>query len=160
MPYQNISYVVPDAVRDNFNDLINQAMDVVRPFVINLTPEERKAYPKMGDKTIPFVEKSVSHGLSQPKLVPNFLDSVEWKKDVDLANQVRLMLAPLAILFDAIDDTYLAIGSEAYTESLTFYKSVQMAAKSNVPGADTVYQDLKARFPQRPFSVNPQKPKQ
>jgi hypothetical protein len=34
-----------------------------------------------------------------------------------------------------------------YQAALVFYKSVKMAAEQNVPGAKTVYEELKARFP-------------
>ena len=37
-------------------------------------------------------------------------------------------------------------GSEAYIASLSYYNSVKMAAKLNVPGAKPIYDDLKKRF--------------
>ena len=49
-----------------------------------------------------------------------------------------------------LDDTMLLCGSEAYISVLAFYTYLKGAAKMNVPGAKTVFDDLSARFPRRP----------
>jgi hypothetical protein len=41
----------------------------------------------------------------------------------------------------------MTAGSEAYQAALVFYKSVKKAAAQDVPGAKTVYEELKTRFP-------------
>jgi hypothetical protein len=51
-------------------------------------------------------------------------------------------------LEDAIDDTEMAAGSEAYHAALVFYKSVKMVVAQDIPGARAVYEKLKTRFPQ------------
>jgi hypothetical protein len=51
-------------------------------------------------------------------------------------------------LEEAIDDTEMIAGSEAYQAALVFYKSVKMAAEQDIPGAKAVYEELKTRFPQ------------
>jgi len=48
-----------------------------------------------------------------------------------------------------LDDTMLLCGSEAYIAVLAFYTYLQGAAKVNVPGAKTIYEDLSTRFPRR-----------
>jgi hypothetical protein len=50
-------------------------------------------------------------------------------------------------LEEAIDDTEMAAGSEAYQAALVFYKSIKMAAEQDIPGAKAVYEELKTRFP-------------
>jgi hypothetical protein len=46
-----------------------------------------------------------------------------------------------------IDDTRMLAGNEACHASLTFYNAVKGAAADDVPGAKSVYEALKARFP-------------
>ena len=36
---------------------------------------------------------------------------------------------------------------EIWLADLSFYQTVRQAARRDVPGADTIYDDLKARFP-------------
>ena len=50
---------------------------------------------------------------------------------------------------DRLDDTMTLSGSEAYGAVLTFYNYIKGAAKSNVPGAQTIFDDLSTRFPGR-----------
>lgn len=44
----------------------------------------------------------------------------------------------------------MAAGSEAYVAALSIYNLVKDAARKNVPGAQTIYDDLKQRFPGSP----------
>lgn len=58
MPYQNISAELKPDEKNAILDLIQQITDKL-PFLINLTQEERIQIPKMGDKTVAFVEKAL-----------------------------------------------------------------------------------------------------
>ncbi|MDR2408410.1 MAG: hypothetical protein LBE13_09920 [Bacteroidales bacterium] len=48
---------------------------------------------------------------------------------------------------EAVDDTEMTAGSEAYQAALVFYHSVKTAAAPAIPGAKAVYEELKTRFP-------------
>lgn len=63
------------------------------PFLINLTNEERQANPKMGDKSLAFVNKACEYAKQNPALVPVFLDIAEFEKDVALANSLSNLLS-------------------------------------------------------------------
>jgi hypothetical protein len=41
----------------------------------------------------------------------------------------------------------MLVGNEIWMADLSFYQSTRQAAQRDVPGADTVYDDLKLRFP-------------
>jgi len=120
------------------------------PILINLTPDERQALPKMGDKTVAFVNKSFDYANLNPRVVPTFLDMAEFGKDVNAVNALRKVLIPLTQLFEKLDDTTLEAGSEALTAALIFYNAVKGAARAGEPGMKTVYDDLKVRFPAHP----------
>lgn len=119
------------------------------PFMINLTAEERQALPKLGDKSLSFVNKSFEYAKQNPKVVPSFLDLKEFEKDVLAVTQLKKILIPLKQLFEKVDDTNLQAGSEAYTAALIFYNAIKGAARAGEPGMKTVYDDLSVRFPGR-----------
>ncbi|MBN2743987.1 MAG: hypothetical protein JXR39_08855 [Marinilabiliaceae bacterium] len=119
------------------------------PALINLTADDRKALPKMGDKTLAFVSKALEYAKQNPTLVPTFLNMAEFEKDVTAASSLNTVLKPLQQLTEKLDDTTLQAGSEAYSAALVFYASIKSAAKAGVPGVKTINDDLQARFPGR-----------
>lgn len=46
-----------------------------------------------------------------------------------------------------VNDTLMLVGSEICMADLSFYQTVKQAARRDVGGADTLYDDLKQRFP-------------
>jgi len=146
MPYQNISATLDAAVVEEIIKRLDQARAML-PFLINLTPDERQTIPKMGDKTFPFVDKTLEYAALNANLIPPYLDVAELRRDFDLAKQLSQIQNAIAQFHEAVSDTALALGSEAYTASLAFYNSVKTATKSNVPGTNSIYEDLKKRFP-------------
>lgn len=149
MPYGNISAEMPNADRDKVLADFRDAWSLM-PFLVNLTPDDILSMPKMGDKSLSFVEKSLDYAEANPNLVPPYLDVAELKKDLGLVKQLSPIYNLLSQLASAMAGTYIAVGSEAYVESLSFYNSVRDAAKRNVPGAKAIYDDLQKRFPGRP----------
>jgi hypothetical protein len=117
--------------------------------LINLSAEDRQALPKMGDKSMAFVNKTLEYARQNPKVVPSFLDLAEFEKDVAAVTDLKKILIPLQQLVEKLDDTTLQAGSEAYTAALVFYTAIKGAARAGEPGMKTVYDDLQARFPGR-----------
>ena len=129
---------------------ISQALTAIRqnmPELINLKEEERHVLPKMGDKTVAFVNKTLEYAKQNPRVVPAFLDMVEFEKDVVAVTDFRKVLIPLQQLVEKLNDTTLQAGSEAYTAALIFYNAVKGATKAGEPGMKNVYDDLQSRFP-------------
>jgi hypothetical protein len=69
--------------------------------------------------------------------------------DVDFADAHGLWstLTLIKQLEEAVEDTVMAAGSEAYHAALAFYHNVQAAARDDIPGAKAIFEDLKTRFP-------------
>ena len=145
MAYRNVSAEISDeTVGQQVQRMKDIELDL--PFIINLTIEERKTLPLMGDKSIPFVEKSIEFARQEPKLVTNFLDVDELARDLALARQLKKILNVIEPLYEKVQDTYLAVGSEAFAAARTFYRTVKNAAKSGVPGADAIASELSKRY--------------
>ena len=117
------------------------------PGLVTLTPDERRAYLKMGDKSLAFVQKAQEYAALHPDLVPSFVDVAEMKKDIDAVIALQTIYRKLNELHSELDDTIMLAGSEAFTAALTFYNAAQSAAKHNVQGAKEIAGDLSIRFP-------------
>jgi len=117
--------------------------------LVTLTHEERRAYAKMGDKTIAFVEKALDYGRLYPHLVPVYINLDEMEKDIKTVRYLLTFLRSIEEMYSLLDDSTLLAGSEAYIAALSIYASVKDAAKRNIPGAKPASDDLKERFPGR-----------
>lgn len=124
--------------------------EVLVPKLIDLSTGEIQELPKMGEKTVDFVEKSLVHMEQNPNLVPAYVNVEEANKDLDGVRVLKTYYNPLEQLVGMISDSSTLSGSEAFTASLSFYNAVKAAAKVDVPGAKMIYNDLKSRFPGRP----------
>ena len=122
----------------------------LQPFLINLTVQQRQALPKIGDATLAFHEKCVAYRASRPDLIPSFTDMAELAKDLKLVADLKPCLTEIAPLCEGLEDTISLAFTDAYLADLSFYANVKAAAKRGVPGTDTIYNDLKQRFPGRP----------
>lgn len=123
------------------------SIEALLPFLLNLTAEEKSSLPKMStirdgmDET--FSQEMAAHG----DLVPSFVDMAEVGTDRSLRTDLRDILQRVAALCEAVEDTMTAAGSDTYLAYLSFYNNVKQAAKRNVPGANTVLDNLRRFFP-------------
>jgi hypothetical protein len=144
MPYQNISASVSE------KDLqeIKSALDTIEaklPFLINLTPEERRSLFKMGNKSLSFVSNSLTAAQSNRDILPASFDVNEFARDYQLASTLTEVHLGLQQLLEKVDDTLVAVSSEAMSSSLTVYEYVKTAAKKT-PGLKAVADQLGDRF--------------
>src|SRR3712207_4825762 len=85
------------------------------PFLLSLTAEERKALPKMGDRNVPFVKKALEVATQNPDFLPRSFDIDEMRKDVELFEAMYPLVIAFTQLQEMLDDTYMTVGSEAYS---------------------------------------------
>ena len=117
------------------------------PFLLNLTKDERIQLPKLGGASLLFDEQCAGYMASAPTLIPPFVDAAEVTLDRNLRLVLADILRELRKLCEQVDDTLLLVGSEIWMADLSFYQTVRQAARRDVLGADTIYDDLKERFP-------------
>lgn len=147
MPNDNrISAEVTAANKTAILTKINE-ISALLPFLINLTKEERRDLPKLGPASLGFDEQCASYMSSAPNLVPPFVDPAEVNKDRALRISMADIWRELRKLCEKVDDTLLLVGNEIWMADLSFYHTVKQAARRGVGGADTILDDLKARFP-------------
>ena len=147
MPNDNrISAEVTAATKTAILTKLTEITDLL-PFLINLTKDERVQLPKMGPASLAFDEQCASYMASAPNLVPPFVTAAEVTKDRNLRLVLADVLREARKLCEKLDDTLMLVGSEIWMADLSFYQTVRQAARRDVPGADTIYDDLKVRFP-------------
>ena len=130
MPYENISATVSDQAMAEIKGAI-ATIHAQLPFLINLTPDERRKRFKMGDKSLAFVRNSVTATQNTPDIVPGNFDIAEFNRDYQLT--------------ETVDDTLLAIGSESMASSLLVYDYAKTTSRHS-PGIKNVADQLGERF--------------
>jgi len=144
MPYRNID-AAPladgiEAVKDAFNTVLEKL-----PFLVNLTPQERKETFKTGADSVSFVRNTLSAARTHPEILLASFGIPEFKKDVELFATLTELGAIAASVASEIDDTRLAVGGEAMREATQVYDYVKTAAKTT-PGLKPVVDQLGERF--------------
>ncbi len=138
-----IDVVLPDL---DLADVL-KAFDTARsklPFLVDLSPEERKTMLKMGDKNLDFVTKALELATQNQEFLPRSFDVEEMKADVDLLRGLVSVMTKLQPLYDLVDDTYMLVGSEAYMAALEVYRYAKQAHLGD--GLDPLLDSLGKKF--------------
>lgn len=145
-----ISLVIPDEVVAAAKQHFTDGAQLLAPYLISLLPEEIKVIPKMGDKSYPFVMKSLEYLRNSETTFPAYLNVEELAVDLKSYDTIRQILQTIMPTVDQLEDTMILSGSEAYVAALAFYNYIKGAARLNMPGAQTILDDLSPRFVGRP----------
>jgi hypothetical protein len=138
---------IPDEVLAEVMTKLGEIAIILKPYLLTLTATERGDLPKMGDKSIAFVQKSHEFSKINPEFAPKYLNLLDFDIDFNDSQNLIPVLNSFTQLVNGIDDTKLAAGSEAYQAALLYYNGVQRAVEANVPGAKAIFDELKNRFP-------------
>ncbi len=145
----NIHFTISAEEKAQIQEALKTIETVLIPKLKTLTVEERKGLLKMGDKTLAFTTKTLDYANSKPEYIPSFMDANEFKVDMEAISELRPIFNSVNLILEALDDSIMLSGSEAYTAALMYYNNVKLGANSNVSGAKSIYEDLKQRFPRR-----------
>jgi hypothetical protein len=144
MPYQNISAQLSETDIKEIKAALN-TIEAKLPFLVHLTVEERRKLFKMGNKSLAFVSNSLTAAQSNPEILPASFDLNEFLSDYQLATDLTDLHLSLQQLTEKVDDTLMAVSSEAMTSGLTVYDYVKTAAKQT-PGLRAIADQLGERF--------------
>jgi hypothetical protein len=122
------------------------SLDTLFPFLIGLTVTERSSMPKIDSVNRDFVADAIGIIGNNPDYFPAYFNATELSKDYVLYETLGRIRVVAEQFVEKLRDTQMRAGSEAYVTSLTAYRLLQSAAEDGVPGAKTLYDQLKARF--------------
>jgi hypothetical protein len=145
MPYQNIDATLTDADRDQILLKLDEVKTLL-PFLVNLTERDKKGQLKLGNQTEKFFVDVLKILNINPIYKPPFVDDQGYGTDLNLYITLLMVEAKIKGLVESIADTRFALAQEMMTPALAVYRSVQTAARANVPGSDTVLNELKPYF--------------
>lgn len=141
-----LSIEIPEAELTAAMEHVKSAREILAPYLIALTPEERMTIPKMSDGSRPFVEKVMDYVQTEPSFLPRFVPVEEMQKDWKSNKEIDSVYKSAMLLCNDLNDTMMLAGSEVYEASLAYYNSVKIAARMQAPNAKGIYEDLKVRF--------------
>ena len=143
---------------DSDDQAITAAIQVLQekllPHLIALTPEDRSGLHKMGDRTVAFVRKAADYARADSHR-PTFLDMEEMDRDLGAVQKLSAYARTLDQLTSNLDDSIMAAGAEAYAAALIYYQSTKAAARSRVPGAQAILDELSQSLPARGAAKKP-----
>lgn len=138
-------------------EAVMQAITTIKeklPFLVDLSTEERKSLPKLGDKSRAFVSKALEIAAQNPDFLPRSFDLDEMRRDIELFEALYPILLSLTQLQELVDDTSVAVGSEAYAAGLMVYNYAKASGKG--AGLETMVDDLGRRFARKSRKVQSQ----
>ena len=144
MPAKNVNAELQPKDLDTIKTSL-KTVQTKMPFLIHLSVQERRRFLKMGDKSLAFVTNSLSAAQSNPEILPSSFDVTSLSRDYQLSKDLLEVKTLLKQLSEQVDDTLLAVGSEAMTGSLSIYDYVKTAAKRE-PGLKGLAEQLGERF--------------
>jgi hypothetical protein len=141
------SQAIPAEVLAEAQQKISEVLAAMAPYIINLSALERQNHLKLGDKTLAFAEKAFEYAQANPAFAPSYLNMEMYTADMQDTTGLRVLLATLEQLVHGVDDTVMVAGGKAYNQSLIYYNALKQAAAQDIPGAKTLYNNLRERFP-------------
>jgi hypothetical protein len=114
------------------------------PFLIDLNVEERRTLPKLGDKSQAFVDQGLLLATQNEGIMPRNFDIDGYSNDVTLVRQLHSIVLALGQLQGRLEDTFLAAGSDAYSQTLLVYQAAKLAGKNG--SLDQHLEGLSRRF--------------
>jgi hypothetical protein len=91
------------------------------------------------------VEHAQTAAANNPTILPGSFNAANFDSHVDLFATLTDINTSIAQLADGVDDTRMAVGSEAMGEARSVYEYVKSAAKT-MPGLKPVADQLGERF--------------
>ena len=151
MPFNKVNTEMSPAQEANIQAAIDALISNL-PAKFNLTKKERIDLQNIDTERYPYVKRTVEvHALSFPNFVTgNAGTTAEATIDFKLFNQFEKYIPQLLKVLEIYKDTQQVGGSEAYRWFRAFYNTAVDGAENQVPGADSVVDDLKTLFDKTP----------
>jgi hypothetical protein len=144
-----ISFAPTEEKKQAIHAAIRLLQETLKPLLVDLSVDERRALPKMGSKTVEFVGKALNYARESPQFNPSFVDVDEFARDLAAVQELLALQRPLSMLADMVEDSVMLSGSEAYAAALSYYRAVKAAALLGQPGATLIAEDLGLQFANR-----------
>ena len=151
MPQSNSIHIIyTDEEMTQIRGAWSTLVTVLAPKLKNLAPDARKELPKVGERSLVYLNKAANYAPTHPHLVPSFMDLEAFQVDTNAAEFMRENIRVATTLLTQLEDSLTLSLVEAYEAALMFHHNVKAAAKSGEPNAKAIYEDLVASYPGTP----------
>ena len=126
------------------------------PFLRGLTAEERRSLPRMGDKSVAFVNQCLRAAQQNADLLPARSPVAALEDDLALLADLQMISEREAQLHELLGDTTTALRSDVFVAALDIYGILK--ATGNAAGLDELRNQLSARFSRGSAAAEPSTP--
>jgi hypothetical protein len=120
-------------------------LDTALPFIVSLTPEERRSLFRMGTRSEGFVREALTAAEQHTEHLPQSIGLLEMQRDITLRDTLQPVLSRLGAIHTKVNDTWLLAGADAMQKATAVYR-VLKNTRGN--GLDATINVLKQRFKQ------------
>ena len=146
----SISNIVTRQVAENVKadvlGKLNNARQMLKPFYITLSDNQKRQLVKAGGGSQAFLEKSIDYAKTNPDFLPRFVDEQELNNDFLAYRAIREVERNLLRLVAEINDLSIDSGSDTFIALLAYYNSAKRAAAMGNSEAKAIVEDLGSRF--------------
>jgi len=137
---------IPEEILREAQILLDELIFSLKPYFVALSPPERQGLIKIETESIKFLE--VSHRIAErnPELFPGFMKVAIFREEFSAAHELWMLINKLDELKEKISDTELLAGNYAMETALTFYHTVKIAAKHDIPAARVIYEEFRPAY--------------
>jgi len=129
-------------------DAALDALEAQLDGLIDVDADQRRSLPKMGDKSEAFCRKAVEVLNNNPGVLAVNYNLAEVKRDLAAFDALRPRLLRVGKLYEKMQDSQMALGSDLMTASLEGYAFLKVAGKGEA--LDTARAALSVRFSRGP----------
>lgn len=116
------------------------------PTPVVLTADEIRTMPKFGPKGHAFVRRAKDNA-TNPAFSLSLVNPDEFANDVNNYDNYTELEVELERLLIDVRSMAILSGSEAYSQALLIYKSLQLLSQQNIPGAKGAFEELRGLYP-------------
>jgi hypothetical protein len=103
----------------------------------------------MGNKSLGFVEMCCSLAAQNPGLIPPYVNLQSFQQDMDSIHDLISLSGLAAQILEYLEEIRAGVGCNAFQHARNVYNTAKQAARQNIPGAKSVYDQLKYRYAAR-----------
>lgn len=149
--YRHVSADQWNSIGVKVDELMNEVTQMASP----MTADQKQRAVRMGDGSIPFVDKAIEIADGNPGILPRWFDLDEVKRDRFAADRFRSLRLKLMQLQELCANAEVAHGSDAMAGGLDIY---HFAKSAEGVGVDSMRKLLGKRFERGPQKDEPTPP--
>jgi hypothetical protein len=138
----SISFTISPEDLQAVKDMIASINELLEPYLITLSPEERDKLLEMSEECEPFVAKVMDYAVTNPEFLPPFVQIEDVKKDWHDSSSFLSIFRSIQKLESNLSDTVRVISSDAFETALNYFRCVKIAANMDVPNSQIICDDL------------------